>query len=174
MIAALLIPVSASAEPGHQRGLTLGLTAVQPLPPWKDAGLGVAPWAGFATPAWGNWNATARVGWMGHADKQQTVGSEAIRYSNWELPVLAGIEYAGAGKRGPLALAELGYVLHHTRAEYRNEPAASSTDHAAGLSLGGGYRIDDFQVRVQYFMLGIPDPVKHKAVVFGLQWTVPM
>lgn len=175
LLAAVLgVSAHATAESGHRRGVTLGLTAVQPLPPWKDAGFGVAPWLGYATPLWRNWCGTVRAGWIGHVQKQQTVGGESIHYSNWELPLVAGVEYSRSGEQGLLLCAELGYVMHRVRAEYRYEPVASSTDHRAGLSLGGGYRINRFQVRVQLFMLGIPDPVKDKALVFGMQWTLPM
>jgi hypothetical protein len=174
LVATLAVPAIAGAEPGQTRGLTVGLTALQPLSPWKDAGVGAAPWVGFTAPAWQSWNVTARAGWVGHLDKQQTVGSESIRYKSWELPVLVGVEYARPAPQGLLFSAELGYVLSRTRAEYRHEPDATATDHGAGLALGGGYRIDNFQVRVQLFMLGLPDPVKQKALMFGLQWTLPL
>jgi hypothetical protein len=65
-------------------------------------------------------------------------------------------------------------VLRHSRAQYRHEPAVSATDHGVGIAVGGGYRINHFQVRLQGFMLGIPDPVKHKALMFGVQWTLPI
>ncbi len=174
LAATLLVAANAAAEPGRPRGLTLGLTAVQPLPPWNDAGFGVAPWAGFVTPVSRYWSATGRVGWIGHVNKQQTVGTEIIHYSNWELPAFAGVEYSRDADHGLLFAAQLGYVLHHGRTEYRHEATESLTDHGAGLSLGGGYRINRFQARVEYMMLGIPDPVKMKALVFGLQWTLPL
>jgi len=174
LVAALLAPTAAAAESGPTRAATLGLTAVQPLPPWKDAGLGLAPWAGFIMPAWRDWKVTGRAGWIGHLDKEQNVGSESIRYQNWELPVLAGIEYSPAGERGLLFSAELGYVLQHTRAEYLNEPAATATDHGGGIAVGGGYRINGLQIRVQYFMFGLPDPAKQKALMFGVRWSLPM
>lgn len=177
LLAAILLPVTAGADPGHTRGFTLGLTAVQPLPPWTDAGFGLAPWAGFAAPAWGKWNVTARAGWIGHFDEQQSVGNgptESIRYKNWELPLLVGFEYSGRAAQSLLFSGEVGYVLRSTRAEYAHEPATSSTDHGAGVAIGGGYRISNFQLRVQWFMLGLPDPVKHKAVMFGLQSLVPI
>jgi len=180
--AALLLSLTAHADPAlvqlaHARGITLGLTAVQPLPPWNDAGFGVAPWAGFATPVSRSLLATARVGYVAHRHKVVTVGSdptESITYSSWELPVLAGIESLPAGEHGLFVFGELGYVLQHTRAEYPHEPAATATDHGAGIGIGGGYRIGGFQARVQYFMLGLPDPVKQKAIVFGVQWLLPI
>ena len=99
---------------------------------------------------------------------------ESIHYDNWELPVLFGVEYAGRGAHGLLFSGEVGYVLRSTRAEYAHEPATSSIDHGAGVAIGGGYRFANLQVRLQWFMLGIPDPVKHKAVMLGVQWLIPV
>lgn len=78
------------------------------------------------------------------------------------------------GTRGLLFCGEVGYVLRSARADYAHEPTASSIDHGAGIAIGGGYRFSDLQARVQWFMLGIPDPVKHKAVVVGVQWLLPV
>jgi hypothetical protein len=177
LLVLLLVPQAAGAEPGQMRGVTLGLTAVQPLPPWNDAGFGLAPCAGFTLPVWGRWSATARASWIGHVDKRLTVGDGSggtIRYEAWELPILVGVEYAGRGAHGFLFCGEVGYVLRSSRADYAHEPTASSIDHGAGIGIGGGYRIWDFQARAQLFMLGIPDPVKHKAVMFGVQWLLPV
>jgi hypothetical protein len=125
-------------------------------------------------PAWSNWSVGLRAGWIGHLNTEQQVGSETIRYSNWELPVLAGIEYWKASEHGVLFAAEFGYVCRYTRAEYRYESASTETDHGVGLAVGGGYRVKDLQLRVQLFMLGLPDPLKHKALMFGVQWNLPL
>ena len=88
--------------------------------------------------------------------------------------MLAGVEYSKAADRGFFFSGELGYVLRHTRAQYEHEADVSATDHGVGMALGGGYRINNLQARAQYFILGLPDPVKQKALMFGLQWTVPI
>lgn len=178
----LLLPLTVRADPAlpeqaHARGLTLGLTAVQPLPPWNDAGFGLAPWVGFSIPVWRNLLATARVGYIGHFGKTSEVGdaaAESIDYSSWELPVLVGVEYARPGRHGFLLSGEVGYVLCGSGAEYAHEAAASSTDHSAGVALGVGYRIWRLEVRVHWVMLGLPDPVKQKAIMFGVQWLLPI
>jgi hypothetical protein len=178
LAALLLLPLAAQAgpdlqEPTRARGITLALTAVQPLPPWNDTGFGLAPWVGFTMPAWRNLLATARLGYIGHLEKTRTVGSaatESIRYSSWELPILVGVEYARPGRRGFLLAGEVGYVLRSSSARYSYESATSSIDHGAGLALGAGYRIGRLDLRVAWVMLGLPDPVKQKAIVFGGQW----
>jgi hypothetical protein len=182
LAAVLLLPLAARADPNlpeeaHARGLTLGLMAVQPLPPWNDAGFGLAPWAGFTLPVWRNLLATARVGYIGHFEKTSTAGSadsESIDYSSWELPVLLGVEYALPGFHGFLFSGEVGYVLCGSGAEYSREADTSSTDHRAVVALGAGYRIWRIEVRVHWIMLGLPDPVKQKAVMFGVQWLLPI
>lgn len=177
LLAMLAAPVTAGAEPGHARGITLGLGAVQPLPPWNDAGFGLAPWAGFFQPVSARWSITARVGWMVHMDREQSVGSspkETIRYEHWELPVLVGAEFSGRGDRGLLLSGELGYVLRGARADYAHEPDASSIDHGAGVAIGGGYRIGDLRARLQWFLLGLPDGVKHKVLMLDVQWLFPL
>jgi len=182
LAALLLLPLTARAdpappEPAHARGLTLELTAVQPLPPWNDAGFGVAPWVGFTMPAWRNLLAAARVGYIGHLEKTRTVGSatpESISYSSWELPVLVGVEYARPGRHGLLLSGEVGYVLCGSGATYAHEAAASAIDHGAAIAIGAGYRIGRFEARVQWIMLGLPDPVKQKAILFGGQWLLPL
>jgi hypothetical protein len=182
LAAVLLLPLTARAdpdlrEPTHARGLTLGLTAVQPLPPWNDSGFGMAPWVGFAVPVWRDFLATARVGYIGHLEKTRTVGSvvtESIGYSSWELPILAGVEYARPGSRGFLLSGEVGYVLRSSSAKYAYEADTSSTDHGAGLALGAGYRIGRIELRVHWVMLGLPDPVKQKAIMLGGQWLLPV
>jgi hypothetical protein len=63
LLAAIRLPVTAGADPGRMRGITRGLTAVQPLPPWTDAGFGLAPWAGLAEPA--RRNGTSPRAWAG-------------------------------------------------------------------------------------------------------------
>jgi hypothetical protein len=164
-------------EEPHARGFTLGLTVVQPLPPWNDAGFGLAPWAGFAMPVWRNLLATARVGYIGHLSKTSAAGSadtESIDYSSWELPVLLGVEYARPGFHGFLLSGEIGYVLRGSGAEYSHEADTSSTDHGAAVALGAGYRIWRIEVRVHWIMLGLPDPVKQKAVMLGAQWLLPI
>jgi hypothetical protein len=182
LAAVLLLSLAARADPNpseeaHARGFTLGLTAVQPLPPWNDAGFGLAPWAGFTLPVWGNLLATARAGYIGHFEKTSTAGgseSESIDYSSWELPVLLGVEYARPGFHGFLLSGEIGYVLHGSGAEYSHETDSSSTDHGAVVALGAGYRIWRIEFRVHWIMLGLPDPVKQKAVMFGVQWLLPI
>jgi len=182
LAAVLLLPLAARADPAppeeaHARGFTLGLMAVQPLPPWNDAGFGLAPWAGFTLPVWQNLLATARVGYIGHFEKTSTSGGsegESIDYSSWELPVILGVEYAFPGYRGFLFSAEFGYVLHQSGAKYSHEPDTSSADHGAVLALGAGYRIWRIEARVHLMVLGLPDPVKQKAVMFGVQWLLPI
>lgn len=182
LAAVLLLPLTARADPAvreeaHARGLTLGLTVVQPLPPWNDAGLGLAPWAGFAMPVWRDLLATARVGYIGHLDKTSTVGSddtESIDYSSWELPILLGAEYAPPEFHGVRLSGEIGYVQRGSGATYTYEADTSSRDHGAALALGAGYRIWRIDLRLHWIMLGLPDPVKQKAVMFGLQWLLPL
>ncbi len=182
LAAFLLFPLSARADPAvsdaaHARGLTLALTVVQPLPPWNDAGLGLAPWAGFTLPVWRDLLATARVGYIGHLDKTSTVGSddtESIDYSSWELPILLGADYAPPGFHGFRLSGEIGYVLRGSDAAYAYEADTSSRDHGAAFALGAGYRIWRIDVRVHWILLGLPDPVKQKAVMFGLQWLLPI
>ena len=173
----VLVPTTAAADPGPVRGINLGLSVVQPLPPWTDAGFGLAPWVGFTVPVRGSWSATARAGWMVHMDKKITVGAnpgETVRYEHAELPILVGVEYARGGRRGFLLTGELGYVLRRSRADYAHEPDASRVDHSAGVAIGGGYRISSFRALLQLCMLGLPDPVKHKAVMLGVQWLFPV
>jgi hypothetical protein len=109
-------------------------------------------------------------------DKQQRVGDGAgwVRYEGWELPVLVGLEYAASEDRGWLLAGETGYVLRVSRAAYSHEPEVSATDHGVGVGIGGGYRVDRLQARAQLFLLDVADPVKNKALVFGLQWRIPM
>ncbi len=182
LVALIALPLAASADPAlpgpaYARGLTLGLTAVQPLPPWSDAGFGVAPWVGVSIPAWGDLLATARVGYIQHLDRNLTVGgvnSESISYSSWELSVLVGVEYARPGRHGLVLSAEAGYVLHMSGADYAYEADASATDHRAAIALGVGYRLSSIEARVHWVMLGLPDPVKKKAIMLGVQWSLPM
>ena len=177
LAAALVLPASADAEPPPGRGITLGLAAVQPLPPWNDAGFGAGIWAGFVLPASASWSLTARAGYLRHLDKQLTVGSaatESVSYGNWELPVLAGVEYAGSSLKGFLVSGEVGYVLHGSHADYAHEADQSSVDHSAGVAIGAGYRYRRFEARVHWVMLGLPDPVKQKAVMLGVQWLLPI
>jgi hypothetical protein len=166
----------ARAEPAPTRGVTLGLTGVLPLPAWRDIGPGAAPWVGAVLPAWGRWASTARAGWVGHFAKEQTVGSEVkgtIRYEGWEMPILLGVEYPTGLRTTFIFSGEIGYVLRRSRAEWEKE-TMESTDHGIGLAVGGGYRVGHLQARLQLFLPSIDQPFKYKALLAGLQWTLPL
>jgi hypothetical protein len=172
----LFLTGGARAEQAPTQGVTLGLSGVQPLPHWRDIGPGASLWAGAVLPAWGRWAWTGRGGWVGHLEKEQTVGSEVkgtIRYQGWEMPVLLGVEYPTQPRATLIFIGETGYVLRRSRVEWEGE-SMESTDHGIGLAVGGGYRVGCFQVRAQLFFPSLRQPVKYKALLAGLQWAFPL
>ncbi len=144
---------------------------VLPVSDWSDvSGLGLGALIAGHYDTSPELAVTGRIGYIYHFSKSVN----DLEFSTYEIPVLGGIKYRfGEPDDGPYFGAEAGFVSLGMKSELTNpftgqKSKASDSEFKFGVTVGGGYEMDDLDFRGQLFF---PD-IEHLDDFVGIMATV--
>jgi hypothetical protein len=144
--------------PAQRMHLGADADVAVPLGNFSDgAGIGLGALLRYEQAMLPNLNLTGRLGFIYHLPKTQVVPGFSADTKFWTIPVLAGVKFAL--NQSFYAAGELGLFFNHASVDVSGggfgSGSSSSTETDVGVTLGGGYRTGDLDIRAGLHILDL-------------------